>query len=74
MCECTLLVEDKTGKPIEIADAEHSFIYERYGEEFVLLDKIKMSGIINYAAAHEIKDSHGVKKGYMFIIGERVGE
>jgi hypothetical protein len=72
MCECTLLVEKKTGKPIEIADAPHKFVYSRYGEEFVLLEDIKMDGIIDYAAAHEIKNSHGVKRGYMFIIGEQL--
>jgi len=70
MCECTLLVEKRTGKPIEIANDLHKFVYSRYGKEFVLLEDIKMQGVINYAAAHEIKDSHGVKRGYMFIVGE----
>ena len=30
-----------------------------------------MGGIINYAAVHEIKNQHGVKSGYMVIIGEK---
>lgn len=71
MCECNLLVERNTGEAIEIADDLHSFTYVRYGKRFQLLDGIKMNGTLNYAAAHEISDSHGVKRGYMFIVGER---
>lgn len=74
MCVCNLLVESKTGKPIEIADEAHYFVYSGGGKEFLLLEGIKMSGIINYAAAHEIKGMHGVKRGYMLIIGEKVKE
>lgn len=29
-----------------------------------------MKGVIDYAAAYEIKNEHGVKSGYMFIVGE----
>lgn len=71
MCECRLLIDSKTDKPIEIADVPHSFIYERYGKEFKLLEGIKMSGIIDYASASEINNAYGMKHGYMFIIGEK---
>ena len=67
MCDCTLLVEALTSKPITMASVPHHFLYD--GKR--LLKDIEMKGIIDYAAAHEIKDSYGVKHGYMLIIGEK---
>ena len=66
MCQNNLLIEHKTNKPIDIKPVSHSFKYNG----LVLLDHIEMMGVINYAACHEIKDMYGVKKGYMFIVGE----
>lgn len=71
MCECTLLVEASTGKPIEISNKPHRFIYSKDGIDYVLLENFNMSGIIDYAAIHEINNAHGVKNGYMLIIGEK---
>jgi len=71
MCKCELLVEARTTKPIEIPEAFHSFSYHGLTERVVLLENIKMSAVVaNYAAAHEISGMYGVKKGYMFILGE----
>lgn len=44
---------------------------QRHGKEFELLRGITMSGVIDYAACHEIENCHGVKRGYMFIVGEK---
>lgn len=71
MCENLLLVEAKTGAPIEIENAPHRFVYSGYdGREIVLLENIEIGGVINYAAAHKISDMYGVKTGYMLIFGE----
>jgi len=70
MCEY-LIRSQKTDKPIEIENRTHNFTYRRSDGEIVLIKDIQdMKGVINYAAVHRIENTHGVKKGYMFIIGE----
>ena len=71
MCECTLIIEQRTQKPIEISRLPHRFIYHRGGETTTLLEDIPLEGVINYAATHEIKDMYGVKRGYILVFGER---
>jgi hypothetical protein len=70
MCEY-LIREQRTGKPIDIENRPHHFSYRGLTKETVLIKDIPdMKGVITYAAVHRIENSHGVKKGYMFIIGE----
>ncbi len=70
MCE-SLILDRKTGKAIEIKRDVHQLVYTgTIGGSSVLLEGFYMEGIINYASLHEIKESHGVKRGYMFIVGE----
>jgi hypothetical protein len=71
MCECNLLVEKYTSTPIEISNDIHSLKYIGSGKEYELLSGIKISGIINYSACYEVRDMHGVSKGYMIIFGEK---
>lgn len=71
MCECSLLVENDSLNPIEISSEPNRLVYSKNGMEFELLKGIVMPGVVDYAAAHEIFDSHGVKHGYMFVIGEK---
>ena len=67
MCQNNLIIERKTNQPIDIKPVPHRFKYN--GD--VLLDNFEMMGIINYAACYKIDGKHGVKNGYMFIVGER---
>lgn len=71
MCENRLIVERITNRPIEIEPVAHKVSYIGNGVESILLDGVQMKGIINYAAVYDVKDSYGVKNGYMIIIGER---
>jgi hypothetical protein len=66
MCDCALLIDRRTGKPVAIQSGAHRLLYN----STELLAGIEMSGVINYAAAHRITNVHGVSRGYMFIIGE----
>lgn len=71
MCECNLIVEEKTNKPIEISSKPHVFTYNDGKTGFELIQDITMNGKINHSAVYEIKGLHGFKHGYMFIIGEK---
>ena len=75
MCQNKLLIERKTNQPIDIKPVKHSFVYRILDETFTLLDDIKMMGVINYAACYKIDDEmntqYGVKRGYVFVIGEK---
>jgi hypothetical protein len=47
MCDNQLLVERRTGKPVEVKPGKHRLLYN----STELLAGIEMSGVINYAAA-----------------------
>lgn len=71
MCESNLLIDRRTLKPIEVPPTKHRLVYtDILGREHVLLDDFQMPGRIDYAAAHAVKDCHGMKRGYLFAIGE----
>lgn len=71
MCESNLIV-DACFNVIEIPLYKHSFIYhDKGGNKHTLLSDFDMGGVINFAAVHKITDSHGVKSGYMFVIGDK---
>lgn len=70
MCECTLIKDSRTNKPIEIPATLHKFMYLVNEKSTVLLEHLPMQGIINYVAMHKITDMYGVKNGYIFVIGE----
>lgn len=71
MCECKLILEHDTNEPINVNSDRYKFILYTESGEFILLEDFKLNGFVNYASVNKIKDSHGVKTGYMFIIGEK---
>ena len=71
MCECSLLIDADTSAPIVIPGRDYQFTFSALGQQHVLLKGIRMDGIIDYAAAYKIEGSNGVRRGYMFIVGER---
>ena len=71
MCESNLIV-DSYFKVIDVPLYKHSFIYQdKDGNKHILLSDFEIEGNINYASVHKITDSHGIKSGYMFIVGDK---
>ena len=75
MCQNNLLIERKTNQPIDINKTSHSFVYRTHEQTLTLLDNIEMMGVINYTSCYKIDDEmntqYGVKRGYVFVIGEK---
>ena len=73
MCESKLIIDKKTTKPIEVPVMveKFKFFIEFKGNKYELLSDFDLPGIINYAALHSLDDKFGVKKGYMFVVGEQ---
>ena len=70
MCD-SVIVSRATGKPIEVKPAPHRLTYiDHAGVRHELLTDIPMHGTINFAAAHRVSDQYGVKRGFMFVVGE----
>lgn len=69
MCECNLLV-DSHCKPVPISLRPHNLIYHGDSGPTVLLQDFHMIGEITFASVSAIANCHGVRRGYMFIIGE----
>ena len=67
MCDCQLIVDQHTDQPVEIVSGRHWLTYN----EWILLDGFYLSGQINYAAVHTVSNAYGIKRGYMFIVGEQ---
>ena len=71
MCDCNLLVERSTGAPVPVSALPHRVIYHGDGEPVELLSNVLLSGTISYASVSELHNSHGLRHGYMILIGER---
>ena len=70
MCD-SVIVSRATGKPIEVQPAPHRLVYvDHLGQRHELLSGIPMDGRINFAAAHRLTDQYGIKRGFMFVVGE----
>ncbi len=65
MCDCNLIPQ------FECADVPHRLTYTSEKNKTTLLENFEMHGIINYTEIKEITDSHGLKHGYIILIGER---
>lgn len=71
MCDSHIIQDKKLVNPMDIDNGLHSFAYQRRnGEVVTLLENIPLKGGIDYAAVLEIKEMYGVKRGYLFVIGE----
>lgn len=69
MCDCNLLREGFV-EPIDIPERKFRFVLEFDGKRHVPLDNFHLSGVVDYASVSAITEGHGVKRGYMFIMGE----
>lgn len=73
VCSCDLLV-DSSFAPISLPRRDYAFTYvDPQGTAHVLLPRLDIEGVINYAAAHRVTDQYGVKSGYVLVIGEKDG-
>ena len=74
MCECNLII-GADNSPIDVPVRPHNLIYRNMaGAETVLLKNFMMPGVINYSSVSAIKDAHGVKTGYIIVVGEKSDE
>ena len=70
MCDHRLIVDKWWGPPDSYDPIPHYLEMSIDKSMVKLLGGIRMTGVLNYAAAHEIHGMHGVKHGYMFVVGE----
>lgn len=70
-CECKFVEENHFDRFV-IAGSKHRFLHTGSdGVERVLINEFWCAATIDFASVREIKNCHGVKQGYMFIVGER---
>ena len=72
MCDCAMVINGKITPEIYVPKKKHEFFYfDHLGKKHVLLTDFEMEGVINFAELREVKNAHGFKQGYMFIVGEK---
>lgn len=70
MCESVLL-DLQTGKEFIIPKTKYKFSIFIDGKENVIHEGIELDCLMNLPSVSEVKDSYGVKNGYMWVFGEK---
>jgi hypothetical protein len=72
MCDCSVIIAGNEVDPFDIPDKPLRFTYTNQGVKRTLISDFRAPGNVNYAAIHRIENAFGVKRGYVFVIGEKV--